>query len=70
MLLSLVTWMWYVNPYLLYVFPAVLFISGKRIRIMLLMYCVILTYDMITSLGMRLGLYLYAALWSFLYLGC
>jgi len=71
MLLSLVKWLWYVNPYLLYVFTAVLFItSGKRIRITNLLYCAILTNDMITLLGMKLGLYLCAALRSFPYLGC
>jgi len=69
-LLSLVKWLWYVNPYLLYVFPVVMFItSGKRIKITILLYCVISTYDMVTSLGMRLGLYLYAELRSFPYLG-
>jgi len=48
MLLSLVTWLWYVDPYLLYVFTAVLFItSGKRIRIVILLYCVVSAYDMI-----------------------
>jgi len=71
MLLCLVTWLWYINPYLQYVFTAVLFItSGKRIRIAILLYSVISIYDMITSLGVRLGLYLYAALWSFPYLRC
>jgi len=70
MLLCLVVWLGYVNPYMLYVLPEVMFItSGKRTRIMILLYRVILTYDM-TSLGMRLGLYLYAALQSFLYWGC
>jgi len=69
MLLCLVTWLWYANPYLQYMFTVVLFItSGKRIRIMILLYCVILIYNMIMSLGMRLGLYLYAALQSFPYL--
>jgi len=64
MLLSLVTWLRYANPYLLYVFTAVLFItSGKRIRNMILLYCVISTYDTIISLGTKLGLYLHAALW-------
>jgi len=63
MLLCLITWLWYVNHNLLYVFPAVMFIiSGKRIRIMILLHCVISIYDTITSLGMRSGLYLYAAL--------
>jgi len=49
---------------LLYVFTVVLFIpSGKKIRIVTLLYCVTLTYNMVTTLGMSLGLYLYAALW-------
>jgi len=62
-MLSLVTWLWYVNPYLLCVFPVVMFItSGKRIRIMILLYCIISIYDLITSLGMKLGLYLRATL--------
>jgi len=51
------------------VFTAVLFIiDGKRIRMMILLYCTISTYDMITSLCMKLGLYLHAALPSFPYL--
>jgi len=58
------------NPYLLYLFPVVLFIiAGKRIRIMILLYSTMSTYDMITSLCMKLGLYLHAALRSFPYLG-
>jgi len=70
MFLSLIRWLWFLNPYLLYLFTVVLFIiTGKRIRIMILLYCTILTYDMITSLCMKLGLYLHAALWSFPYLG-
>ena len=70
MLLNLIRWLWFLNPYLLYLFPVVMFItSGKRIRIMILLYCMISTYDVITSLCMRLGLYLHAALRSFLYLG-
>ena len=56
--------------YLLFVFPEVLFIiSGKKIKITIVLYCVISTYDMRTSLGMRLGFYLYAALQSFPYVG-
>ena len=67
-LLSLVTRLWYVNPYLLCVLPMVLFIvPGKKMRIM---YCIISTYDMITSLDMKLGLYLHVTLWSFPYLRC
>jgi len=70
MFLTLIRWLWYLNPYLLYVFVAVLFIiAGKRIRIMILLFCTISTYDMITPLRMKLGLYLHAALWSFPYLG-
>jgi len=58
MLLSLVTRLRYVNPHLLYVFPAVMFIiAGKRIRMTILLYSVISIYDMITSLGMKLGSY-------------
>ena len=70
MFLSLIRWLWFLNPYLLYVFPVVLFIiAGKRIRLMILLYCTMSTYDMITSLCMKLGLYLLAALRSFPYLG-
>ena len=70
MLLTLIRWLWLLNPYLQYVFTAMLFIiSGKRIRMMILLYCTISTYDMITSLYMKLGLYLHAALRSFPYLG-
>jgi len=69
MLLTLIKWLWYLNPYLQYVFTAVLFITlGKRIRMTTLLYCMISTYDMITSLCMKLGLYLHAALRSFPYL--
>ena len=42
---------------------------GKKIRMTILLYCMISTYDMITLLCMKLGLYLHAALWSFPYLG-
>jgi len=46
------------KSYLLYVFLVVLFItSGKRIKIMILLYCIISIYGMITSLGMRLSLF-------------
>jgi len=63
MLLTFITWLWYVNSYLQYIFTAVLFIiAGKQISIMILLYCRILSYDMVTSLGMKLGLYLQAAL--------
>jgi len=70
MLLTLFRWLWFLKPYLQYVFTAMLFIiTGKRIKMMILLYCTILTYDMITSLSMKLVLYLHAALWSFPYLG-
>jgi len=36
---------------------------------MILLYCTLSTYDMMTSLCMKLGLYLHAALQSFPYLG-
>jgi len=69
MFLTLIRWLWFLNPYLLYLFPVVLFIiTGKRIRIMILLYCTISTYDMMTSMYMKLGLYLHAALRSFPYL--
>jgi len=69
MILTLIRWLWHLNPYMLYVFVAVLFIiAGKRIRIMILLYCTISSSDTITSLCMKLGLYLHAALWSFPYL--
>ena len=69
MFVSLIRWLWYLNPYLHFVFPVELFItSGKRIR-MILLYCTISTYDAITSLCMKLGLYLHVALQSFPYLG-
>ena len=51
MLLTLIRWLWYVKEYLLNVFTSVLFItSGKRIRKIILLYCVISIYDMITQL--------------------
>ena len=60
MFLTLIRWLWYLNPYLLYVFIAVLCtIAGKRTRMMIFLYCTILTYDTITSLCMKLGLYLH-----------
>jgi len=70
MFLSVIRWLWFLNPYLHYVFPVVMFItSGKRIRMMILLYCMMSTYDMIASMCMKLGLYLHAALRSFPYLG-
>jgi len=70
MLLTLIKWLWYLNPYLQYVFTALLFITlGKRIRMTIFLYCMISTYDMITLLCMKLGLYLHVALRSFPYLG-
>jgi len=69
MLLTFIRWLWYLNPYLQYIFTAMLFIiAGKKIRMIILLYCTISTYDMITSLCMKLGLYLHVALWSFPYL--
>jgi len=69
MFLTLIKWLCYVNPYLHYVFIAMLFIiTEKRTRMMILLYCTISTYDMITSLCMKLGFYLHAALQSFPYL--
>ena len=42
MFLTLIKSLCYVNPYLLYVFAAVLFvISGKKIRMTILLYCMI-----------------------------
>jgi len=70
MFLSLIRWLWFLNPYLQYVCNAVLFIiTGKKTRMIILLYCTVSTYDMITSPCMKLGLYLYAALRSFPYLG-
>jgi len=70
MFLTLIKWLCYVNPYLHYVFIAMLFIiTGKRNRMMILPYCTISTYNMITLLCTKLGLYLNAALRSFPYLG-
>jgi len=69
MFLTLFRWLWYLSPYLQYVFTAVLSVtSGKKIRMTILLYCMISTYDVITSLCMKLGLYLHAALRSFPYL--
>jgi len=48
---------------------AVCYLGEKKIRMMILLYCMISTYDMITSLCMKLGLCLHAALRSFPYLG-
>jgi len=70
MFLTLIKSLCYVNLYLLYVFATVLFVTlEKKIRMTILLYCMILTYDIITSLCMKLGLYLHAALRSFSYLG-
>jgi len=67
---TLIKWLGYLNRYMQYVFTAVLFITlGKRIRIMILLYCMISNYDMVTSLCMKLGFYLHPALWQFPYLG-
>ena len=52
---TLFRWLWYVNPYLQYVFTAVLFVaSGKKIRMRILLYCTISTYDNITVHEIRL----------------
>jgi len=70
MFLSLIRWLRFLNRYLLYLFPVVLLIIvAKRIRIIILLYCTMSTYDMITSMCMKLGLNLHAALQSFPYLG-
>jgi len=70
MFLTLIRWLWYLNPYLLYLFVAMLFITlGERTRMMIFLYCTISTCEMITSLCMKLGLCLHAALRSFPYLG-
>ena len=70
MLLNLIRWLWYFNSYLQYVCTAVLFIiAGKKVRMIILLYCTILTYDTIASLCVKLGLCLHAALRSFPYLG-
>jgi len=70
MFLSLIRWLWFLNPYLQHVFNAVLFvIAAKKIRMIILLYCTISTYDMITTMCMKLGMYLHAALRSFPYLG-
>jgi len=51
MFLSVIRWLWFLNPYLHCVFPVVLFIiAGKKIKMMILLYCMISTYDMIASL--------------------
>jgi len=66
MFLTFIRLLWYLQ----YVFTAVLFIiAGKKIRMTILLYCVISTYDMITSMCMKLGLYLHAPPRSFPYLG-
>jgi len=66
MFLILIKWLCYVNPYLHYVFIAMLLIiTGKRTRMIIFLYCTIPTYDMIKSVCMKLGLYLHAALRSF-----
>jgi len=70
MFLTWIKWLWYLNLYFHYVFIAVmLIITGKKIRITILLYCTISIYDMITSLCMKLGLSLHATLRSFPYLG-
>jgi len=52
-----------VAPYLLYMFPAVLFIvSGGWINFIILLYCATLSYDTIKIPVVRLIWYLYSAL--------
>lgn len=60
----------YVRPYLLYVFPVVLFIiPGGWIKVIILLYCVTLAYDIIKLVVVRLIWYLHSALLSSLYFG-
>ena len=69
-LLCLFSELCYVTPYLLYMFPVVLFIfSGGWIKVIVLLYCVTLAYDMIKLLVVRLAWYLYSALPSSPYFG-
>jgi len=52
---TLFRWLWYVNPYLQYVFTAVLFVTlGKKIRMMILLYDIDLRHDNITVHEIRL----------------
>ena len=54
-MLSLVTWLWYVNPYLQYVFTVVMFVtSRKRVSVTILLYCVISNYENIAGNEVRL----------------
>ena len=70
MLFCLVTWLWFVNPCLLYVIPVALFItSGRGVPVLILLYCVIMTYDKISSTVISLSWYLYVAFLSGPYLG-
>lgn len=60
----------YVTSYLLYLSPVMLFITSRRwVKFIVLLYFVILVYDMIKLLVMRLIWYLYPALPSCPYLG-
>jgi len=51
MLSDLFTWLCSVNLYMLHVLIVVNITPGRGISIMILLYCVTATYDMITSLG-------------------
>lgn len=69
-LLCLFSALHHVTPHLLSVFPAVMFISfGGWAEVIILMYFVTLTYDMIDLLVMKLVWCLYSALPSPLYFG-
>ena len=69
-LLCLFSELCYITPYLLCMFPVVLFIiSGGWIKVIIFMYCVTVAYDMIKLLVVRLIWYLYSALLSSLYFG-
>ncbi|KAM9590490.1 uncharacterized protein ACIBXB_005749 [Morphnus guianensis] len=70
MLIHLFTWWRFVSSYVLYVLPVVTFLtSGRVIGIIILLYWAMSTYEMITSLVMRLSWYLYEAVISFPYFG-
>jgi len=60
----------YLTPCLLYMFPVVLFIiSGGWIKVIIFLYCVTLSYDVIKSLLVKPIWYLYSALPSPPYFG-
>ena len=55
MLVYLFIWWCYVNSYMQYVFPVVMFITSDRgIRTTILLYWVMLTYDYITDHDVKL----------------